>query len=342
MPPFLPGIELGAAFYDDVVAPLLAPWPHAAARVGWGSDVLGYDTERSTDHGWGPQLLVLVDADHVEPARRAVDDGLPEEFRGWPVRFGWDDTPVGHHVTVTTIGRWSTGTLGFDATSDPASTQWLTAPQQALLEATAGAVFHDDTGELTALRRRLAWYPEPVWLWLLACQWRRIEQEEAFVGRCAEVGDELGSRIVTARLARDVMRLWFLFERTYWPYSKWFGTAFARLPGTAAVGAALAAAIGAASAHDREVALVAAYELTAARHNELGVTDVVDPRARPFHGRPFQVIGADRFVAACLARVSDPALTALPLVGSVDQVADSTDVLAYPDRARRLDALYRR
>jgi hypothetical protein len=340
VPPFLPGIELSAAFYRDVVAPLVAPWPHAAARVGWGSDVLGYDTERSTDHGWGPQLLVLTDGDHVEPARRAIDAGLPGEFRGWPVRFGWDDTPVQHHVTVTTIDEWSTGTLGFVAAADLTTTQWLTTSQQSLLEATAGAVFHDDEGGLTALRQRLAWYPDQVWLWLLACQWRRIEQEEAFVGRCAEVGDELGSRIVAGRLAREIMRLWFLFERVYWPYSKWLGTAFARLPGTAAVGASIGAALVAATYGDREAALVTAYELTAARHNELCVTDAVDPRARPFHGRPFQVIGADRFVAACRARVTDPALAALPLVGSVDQVADSTDVLAYPDRAGRLEALY--
>ena len=54
---------------------------------------------------------------------------------------------------------------------------WLSTPQQRLLEVTAGAVFHDDEGELTATREALAWYPDELWLWLLACQWRRIDQE---------------------------------------------------------------------------------------------------------------------------------------------------------------------
>jgi len=39
---------------------------------------------------------------------------------------------------------------------------------------------------------------------------------------------------------------------------------------------------------------------------------------------------ADRFTDACLTTVTDPALRALPLIGGVDQVADSTDVLQVP------------
>ena len=82
-----------------------------------------------------------------------------------------------------------------------------------------------------------------LWLHLMACQWQRIGQEEAFPGRCAEAGDDVGSAIVTARLARDLMRLALLLNRRYPPYSKWLGTAFARLPGTAGLAASLAAAV---------------------------------------------------------------------------------------------------
>jgi hypothetical protein len=68
-----------------------------------------------------------------------------------------------------------------------------------------------------------------VWLDKIACQWVRVGQDQAFVGRCGDVSDDIGSRIITARLARDVMRLCFLVERRYVPYPTWFGTAFARL-----------------------------------------------------------------------------------------------------------------
>jgi hypothetical protein len=43
------------------------------------------------------------------------------------------------------------------------------------------------------------------------------------------VGDELGSALIGSRLVSDLMRLCFLMERQYAPYSKWFGTAFSRL-----------------------------------------------------------------------------------------------------------------
>ena len=51
---FQPSLELNAAFYQEIVEPTVRPVPHAAALLGWGSDVLGFDTARSTDHGWGP------------------------------------------------------------------------------------------------------------------------------------------------------------------------------------------------------------------------------------------------------------------------------------------------
>ena len=47
LPDFIPGLELARAFYEDVVSEILGDTPHAAGRIGWGSDVLGFDTERS-------------------------------------------------------------------------------------------------------------------------------------------------------------------------------------------------------------------------------------------------------------------------------------------------------
>ncbi|MGH9164521.1 MAG: DUF4037 domain-containing protein [Acidimicrobiales bacterium] len=339
MPDFLPGIRLNALFYEQVIEPLLGDVLHAAARIGWGSDVLGYDSERSTDHGWGPQLLVVASDDAVDRARQALDGAMPVEFRGWPVRYGWDATPITHHVVVTSLPSWSVDRLGLDATQGLDTWDWLVLPQQGLLEATAGAVYRDDTGELSKLRARLAWYPDDVWAWIIACQWRRVAQEEAFVGRAAEAGDELGSRVVAARLVRELMRLWLLLSRRYWPYSKWLGSAFRQLAGTDTVGAALCDVLAARGYAEREQALVLAYELTGAYHNEVGVTEPVEPTTRTYHGRPYRVIGADRFVNACAPRFS-AALGALPLVGSVDQIADSTDLLSYPERTIVLRDFY--
>lgn len=344
MSTFVPGIELARSFYDEVVGPIVGARPHAAALLGYGSDVLGFDTERSTDHGWGPRLQVIVadghDPDDLASLRRALHEHLPDEHRGWPVRFGWDDTPVQHHVRVVSTRAFFEHWLGFDPRAGLDVLDWISTPAQLLLEITRGDVFHDDLGELTRVRAELAQYPHDVWLWLVACQWRRLDQEEPFVGRTAEVGDDLGSRVLAARLARDVMLLCFLLERVYAPYPKWFGTAFARLDSEREVGPALTRALRADSFDDREAGLVDAYEAVARRHNALGVTESLDPTVRLFYGRPFRVLRSARFVDACLARVTDARLRELPLIGGIDQWSDNTDVRSTPLIFRRARNLY--
>ena len=71
--PFIPGLDLAGAFFAEVVRPLLDEayprLPYAAALLGPGSEVLGYDTARSTDHDWGPRLqLFLAAGDAGRPA----------------------------------------------------------------------------------------------------------------------------------------------------------------------------------------------------------------------------------------------------------------------------------
>jgi Domain of unknown function (DUF4037) len=322
---FLPGTELGRAFYQEAVSPRLAGVRHSAARLGSGSDVLGYDTARSTDHDWGARVAVLVAEGEPRPL-----DGVPAEFRGWPTE-----------AIVVGIGTFLTWLLGFDPRAGISTRDWLVTPQQSLASVTAGAVYHDGLGELGPVRQALAWYPRDLWLWQLAGQWRRIAQEEHLPGRAAEVGDDLGRRVLAARLARDVMRLCFLLERRYAPYSKWLGTAFGRLDSAGAVGPLLSAALTEDRWPAAEAALVAAYEQVAIRHNRLGLTEALDPTPRRFHDRPFLVLDADRFVAACLAAMTDRALAAQQPIGAVDQFVDSTDVLGFrPALCRQMGRVY--
>jgi hypothetical protein len=341
-PRFVPGLELARDFYGAVVGPLLAEkFPgleHAAALIGPGSDVSGYDSERSTDHDWGPRLQVfLSDASSGSTTGDRVTamlaGRLPGEFRGYPVRFPVTREPDGvarHRVEVAGLGGWLTGLLGFDPRGAVTLPDWLATPTQRLAELTAGEVFHDGPGELTRARDNTAWYPDDVWRYVLACQWRRVDQEEPFPGRCAEAGDDLGSRVVTARLARDLMRLCLLMRRQYPPYGKWLGTAFARLPGGAPLGAALTAAISADRYQARERHLTGAMEAIAAQHNRLGLTPPLDTRPRRFFDRPYLVLGAGRFTAALRETITDPRVRDLPLTGAVDQFTDSADAAGDP------------
>ena len=338
---FVPAGELSSAFYREAVGPLLAGQPHAAALLGWGSDVLGYDTERSTDHGWGPRLLVFLrDAQACQGWTARLDQQLPEVFHGWPVRYGWDATPTQHWVTVTTLPQWCGEHLGVDATSGLSTLDWLTIPQQRLLGVVAGTVHADHDGTLQALRSELAWFPDQVWYWVLACQWGRVAQEQAFVARTAEVGDQAGSAITAARQAREIMRLALLLEKRYAPYQKWLGTAFARLTSNDDLPAQLHATVHAADSRRRQDALAGAYRSIAHRSNAAGVTPILDPAVRNYYGRPAQVLMAERFADAALDAVHDPWLRSLPMVGSVDQFVDSSEVLADPKLWRRAAGVF--
>lgn len=343
---FRPGLDLARDFHAEVVAPLLdarpAGTPYAAALLGWGSEVQGFDTPRSTDHAWGPRLQVfLTPAAHREHAAgltALLDRELPELFGGHPVRFAFPGgTPPRHWVDVLDVTGHFAEQLGEVPDGGLSVGGWLAAPWQVLRELTGGAVFHDGAGVLTSYREGLARYPDQVWRYVLACQWQRLHQEEPFVGRCGEVGDDLGSAVTAARQVRELMRLCLLMHRVYPPYGKWLGTAFAALPEAAELAPLLSGALAARGWRERERQLSPAYERVARMHNALGLTEPQDPVVRPFHERPFLVLGAERFCAALLATVADPELAALPPVGSVDQYADSTDLTAhgFADRRRR-------
>lgn len=271
------GVEVSRRFYDAEVAPRLDGVPHAAGRVGRGSDVLGFDDDVSRDHDWGERVTVITD-------------------RPTP--------PLPDGVELFTLASFVEAHLGRVPGDD---VDWLLLTGQSVLEVTAGPVFRDDDGELGALRRTLAWYPPPVEQYVVASSWRRIDQELALIGRTRDRGDEVGCRIITARVAKAVVHLTFLLERRWPPYPKWFGSAAApRADGL-----------------DDEAAICSALDDLAG-----GAVTV------PFHDRSHR--GVDPGFLASL-----PSGLPLPVgIGSVEMWCDNVDVLSYPARRMALRSWY--
>jgi Domain of unknown function (DUF4037) len=350
------GLELARRFYVEAVRPIiLEACPgvvHSAARIGRGSEVLGFDDRVSQDHDWGPRVEVFFgpsDRDRcAERLAGALSEDLPRRFGGYSTSFGVDEDgvgvlidvapgePVAHRVEILEVAEWSEAMLGFDPRSGIGWFDWLATSSHRLAEVTGGEVFHDGLGDLGRIRTALAYYPRDVWLYVLASQWRRIAQEEAFVGRCGQIGDDLGATVVAARLIRDLMRLCLLMERRYPPYSKWLGTAFGRLDGARFLAPLLTSALRASDTAELQQRLTAAYEAVAEMHNGLGIAGPINARTRPFWNRGYPVILADRFAMAIRHEISSGPLLDLPLIGSVDQFADSTDVLAQAHLARAI------
>ncbi len=351
-PSFIPGLKLSRRFYAEAVEPVLREYfprlRYSAGLIGPGSEVLGFDTEMSTDHNWGPRVMLFVgDEEHQALANQITETlgrTLPRNFMGYSTHFAPPDPnddgtrlladapeegPISHRVEVLSFRGYLHDYLALDIEHELTPLDWLTRPEQRLLTFTAGAVFHDEVG-LEALRERFAYYPHDVWLYMMAAGWARIGQEEHLMGRAGLVGDEVGSALIGARLVRDVMRLCFLQERCYAPYPKWLGTAFMRLEAGPLLAAPLRTALLAETWQERGALLAEAYRYCAHRHNALGLTEPLPEEPMPFFNRPFPVIWGQRYADALLAAITDPAMQSLAArapLGSIDQISDNVNLL---------------
>jgi hypothetical protein len=342
------GAEVSRAFHRDVVGPLLQRelprLGYAAARLGSGSDVLGLDDATSRDHDWGLRLTVLVDeADRaaVRTVTELLAGSLPDQYRGLPVRFAttWDPATA-PQAQVATVGDFAASRLGRNPLVGLSSLDWLILTGQSVLEVVAGPVYADTTSELGPLRRSLAWYPPDIERYVVACGWQRVAQRMPFVGRTADTGQPLQSRLLSAELVSDLISLAFLLHRQWEPYEKWRETLFARLPCAADLAGPLHAAVAETGWAGREAALAAAIEVLAAAQRRAGLPAPATA-VQQFWDRPYRTPAAG-LSDLLLAEITDPELTRLGVrAGRVDQWADNVDVLASPGRRTALAAVYR-
>ena len=148
-PPFVSGLELSAALYAAVEPILQRHFPglaYAAARIARGSDVLGFDDERSTDHYWGPLLELFVsDADRERWGQQIHDvlaAELPFEVRGYSTHFrpfeGSEahfgrlghlvqrtERPINHGVSVMSVRGFFHAWLQVDPLRELEPVEWL-------------------------------------------------------------------------------------------------------------------------------------------------------------------------------------------------------------------------
>jgi len=306
--------------------------------------VLGLDDVMSRDHDWGCRLTLLVDG----PDRGAVpqisgllERELPESYQGCPVRFPvtWDPS-LSHQVEVATVAGFAAGRLGVDPTGGLSALEWLIVTGQSVLEVVAGPVFADRTCELGPVRAVLRWYPPDIERYVLAAGWQRLWQEMPMVGRTAERGDEFGSRLLSARLADDLMWLAFALSRRWPPYAKWRGAAFQALAVADDLAGPLAAAAAAPGGRGRESGLADACEVLLNAQRARGLPAPA-PAVTRFWDRPYRTV--DQAVQqALLADITDPHVTKLPTaIGSIEQWAHRVDILASPARRPALQAAYR-
>ena len=358
MPNFIKGLELCEAFFHECGYPIIRRnYPElkfTAGLLGYGSDVLGYDDVVSTDHMWGPRFYLFLKNEDISVKEQLMElfsNELPCTFRGYSVHFSKpnpndngvrhaeciDSGPVSPLIWIYTVDEFVDEYLGGIPKDDLA---WLALSEHRLLGFTGGKLFVDSLG-MQKIRNALSFYPDQVKLYLIASQWVLIAQEQAFVKRASDCGDELGSRIICSRIAERLMRLCFLYQNKYAPYSKWFGTGFEKLSGIQEISREIYAAVSANTILERETHMVKAQVLVTELHNESHLTKPLEVSVQKYFSREIDVIYAERIAEKVRETISHPVLRMSPLIGSMSQVGDFTELSDEPKFQGRIRGLYK-
>ena len=323
---FIKGLKLNEDYALHVVKPLIdLHYPglnYALGLIGYGSDVLGFDTEISMDHNWGPRLVLFLEENRYDELREAIDEllrlQLPVVFQGFPTNFtqpstdstqrmeAIDKNPVNHLIQITTVRRFVEYSIGFDVNCELRLVDWLYFSEQGLLELTEGKIFFDNIGTITQIRSTMKAFPKDILRIKLASLWDMISNEEAFIGRCVDTGDDIGVRLITARIVNTLMKICFYLEERYIPYSKWFGSGFDRLLIGKEIRASLMSCLTMQEADKIPFVLADIYSSIVSYQNSKSLTETIDSNVQSYYSRPYTVIFANRIVDALVDSIENP------------------------------------
>jgi hypothetical protein len=141
------------------------------------------------------------------------------------------DAPVGgSRHGVFRIGDFFSGKVGAPD-GHLQLREWFLVPEQGLAEATNGKIFRDDSGEVSAIRDRLSYYPEDVRLKKLAGNLLVMGQSGQYnYPRCISRGDTAAAQLAVNEFVKSALNVIFLINKKYCPYYKWVFRALKDLP----------------------------------------------------------------------------------------------------------------
>ena len=233
------GLEIAKAYFEEYGRPMLEKqfpelMPYLAAGLtGSGSECFGYDDEISRDHDFEPGFCILLPDEDVVDRRSAfllerAYAALPKEFMGVKRQLL---NPVGGArrgvLRTAEFFEEKTGAADGNLTYG----QWLKLPEYALAEAVNGQIYFDNFGQVSAIREKLSYYPEPVRKKKLAGNLLLMAQAGQYnYMRCIRHGERAAAQLAAGEFVRSAMNVIFLLNRRYQPYYKWSFRALRALP----------------------------------------------------------------------------------------------------------------
>ena len=224
------GLELCEKFYFEYGEPMLKSsfahlLPHLAVGLcGGGSECFGYDDSISSDHDFEPGFIIFL------PSEKVID--RKSEFELERAYAKLPRTYLGYRRdTIAPVGGSRRGVIRMEnffleKTGTPDGNlplkAYFSVPEQALIEATNGKIFFDGSGELTAIRNRLAYFPDDVRLKKLAGHiWLMGQSGQYNYGRCVSRDDTAAAQLTATEFVKSALNVIFLLNRRYLPYYKW-------------------------------------------------------------------------------------------------------------------------
>lgn len=231
------GIELAEKYYEafgkDMLSQKFSAIKSSLAIgiLGGGSECLGFDDEISTDHDFEPAFCIFVndaidDKTFFELEREYAK--LPDEFLGY--KRNKFSAVGGNRHGVIRISDFLLAKIG-SKTAELSLDDWFFIPEQALLEATSGKIFCDESNALVGKLSRLSYLPEDVRLKKLAGNLLMMAQSGQYnYERVLKRGDTAASQLAVIEFVKATLNVVFLLNKKYIPYYKWTFRALAGLP----------------------------------------------------------------------------------------------------------------
>ncbi|MBS4537038.1 DUF4037 domain-containing protein [Clostridium sp. D2Q-11] len=356
---FIKRLELNEGYYKEVVKPLIEEnYPglkYSVGLIGYGSDVLGYDTHISMDHNWGPRMIIFLDEKDMDEYKNKVNQllrkNLPYEYRDLPTNFTdpledgvqrmkeIQQGEVNHLIDIMSISDFLRNSLGIKDIDNIKITDWLKFSDQGLIEVTKGKVFHDGLDKLNRVRRYFEFYPEDVLRLKLAAFWNHIAEEEAFVGRNIDLGEDLGVKLIASRIVNTLMKICYLTEREYIPYSKWTYKGFRGLRCYEEISTTFSEILNCEDIEEVDGLICKAYEQIISLQDKLNITEKISLKADDYYGRPYKVVFVDKVAEMLVYSIKKEYLNDINL--DYLSVIQNTDGIDLTDNKELIYILFR-
>ena len=233
------GIELSKAYFEQYGMPMLEKYftelmPYLCAGIlGSGSECFGFDDDISVDHDFEAGFcLFLPDEETVD--RRAAFL-LERAYTKLPSEFMGISRPKLLPVGGARRGVFRISDFFEEKIGSPdgilSVEQWLSVPEQSLAECVNGELFFDSFGEVTAIRERLAHYPEAIRRKKLAGDLVVMAQAGQYnYRRCLDHGEKAAAQLSAIEFVNSALSAIFLLNNKYKPFYKWTFRALSTLP----------------------------------------------------------------------------------------------------------------